>query len=178
MLPRLLLAAAIACMTLAAPAFAQDDPVVDEQAVAALEAAAQLRQERFGLHQALGLSTLGGLAATVGLGLALSNGRLPPGWEVVHFGAASATTGLYLGTAALALTAPPSPYARGAGEHWSSIGIHRNLAWLHAAGMASTVGLGLATFLIGPQFTPWHGVAAYSTLGLVGASAAVITFGQ
>lgn len=176
---RLLFAACLLTAPLTAPAVAQPaaPPGLDEQAIAAQEAQATARVGHMARHQAFGLATLGGLATTAGLGVAVANAMLPPGWEYVHIGAATLTTGLYLTTGGLALTAPHSPFAvEQAG--WSSVKIHESLAWLHAAGMASTVGLGLASFFIGSQYTEWHEAAAFTTLGLVGLSAGVIAFGN
>jgi hypothetical protein len=170
---RALATAGLLLAPLAPPALADVPP--DEAEIAAQEAAASARLDRMALHQGMGLATLGGLAATAGLGLAVAT--LPPGWEYVHVGFAAATTGLYLTTAGLALTAPPSPFAREP-IGWSSVAVHKNLAWLHAAGMASTVGLGLATLLIDPRYADLHGIAAFTTLGLVGVSAGVIAFGN
>lgn len=173
-----LLAACLGAGPLTLPVRADGPPAEpSEGEIVAQEAAAAARTERMGLHQVAGLTALGGLATTAGLGLAVSRAVLPPGWEYVHIGAATLTAGAYYTAAGLALTAPPSPLAN-APVGWSSVVIHENLAWLHAAGMLSTLGLGFATFLVDRNYAGWHGVAAFSTLGLVGLSAGVIAFGD
>ena len=173
---RAFLATCLVAAPLAGPACAEDAP--DERAIAAQEAAAARRTEHVALHQALGLTTLGGLALSTGLGLAVSNAVLPPEWKLVHVGVASATYGLYLGAAGLALTAPHSPYAVEQ-PGWSSVAIHENLAWLHATSMLVTVGLGVARFYnVGYPATDWHAAAAFTSLGLLGLSAGVIAFGN
>jgi hypothetical protein len=43
--------------------------------------------------------------------------------------------------------------------------------------MASTVGLGAAT-VFGQDTQKWHGLAGWTTLGLMAASAGVIAFGE
>lgn len=176
--PAVLLAACLAAGPLSAPARADVPPAEPTEAeIQALEAAAEARTSRMALHQVAGLTALGGLATTAGLGLAVSKAVLPPGWEYVHIGAATLTAGAYYTAAGLALTAPHSPLANEP-VGWSSVVIHENLAWLHAAGMLGTLGLGLATFLVDRNYAGWHGVAAFSTLGLVGLSAGVIAFGN
>lgn len=173
---RLVLAACLIAAPLAAPAWAEEP--ADEAAIAAQEAAAALRTERMGIHQALGLATLGGLAATAGLGIAVSNAVVPSEWRLVHVGLAGATYGAYLGTAGLALFTPHSPFEVEQ-PGWSSVKIHENLAWFHAATMAATVGLGIARFYgVGYPATEWHGALGLTSLALVGVSAGVIAFGN
>lgn len=171
---------AVAMLSLAVPpAFAEDDdgPPLDEKEAIAREQAAAHRVEHLQLHQALGLGMLASMATTAGLGLAQTNGLLGVNGQLIHIGMASLTTGLYLGAATAALTAPPPAFSLDSNNMWDTAGIHRNLAWLHAAGMLSTVGLGIMVYN-GANLTDLHGLAGLTTLGLVGTSAAVITFGQ
>lgn len=156
------------------PAAASGD---DDEAPAFDATGLAIRHHQLKLHQALGLTTLGVMAATTGLGLASTNGLLrglDP--RELHLAAAGLTTGLYLATATLALTTPPP--LEGPTRPWDTVNIHRNLGWLHAAGMAGTVGLGLANVLGPTDVTSTHGLAGYATLGLMAASAAVVAFGE
>lgn len=164
----------------AAPAAAT--PVRDASTEAGAPAlnttALAVRHQQLDIHQIFGLTTLGAMALTLALGKGVSDGWLSATLREPHMVAGGLTTGLYLATATLSLTAPPSPL----GEHtgWDSVAIHRNLGWLHMAGMASTVGLGLANIL-GPgrgNLSEFHGLASYATLGLMATSAAVVAFGE
>lgn len=179
---RALILAALASPLLAPAAWAEaappPAPVADEDEGPAFDAVAfGIRAHQLQLHQGLALGTLGMMAATASLGYASRNG-LGSGVDLraLHLAAAGLTTGLYLATGTLALTTPPP--LPGPSKPWSSVELHRNLAWLHAAGMAGTVGLGVANVLAGDQLTPTHGLASYATLGLMAASAAVVAFGE
>jgi hypothetical protein len=164
----------VAPPALAAPtdpaAVVEDEPPLDTAALAT-------RHHQLQLHQALGLTTLGVMAATAGLGYASSQGLLPISVREPHIAAAGLSTGLYLATATLALTTPPSPLG-GEAAAWDTVGLHRNLGWLHMAGMAGTVGLGLANILGPGTMTTPHGLASYATLGLMATSAAIVAFGE
>lgn len=136
-----------------------------------------LRHGQLQLHQALGLGTLGAMAATGGFGYWLTRQNGTSGVFDAHLLMAGLTTGLYLGSATLALTAPPSPLVRPEGP-WDTTAWHRNLGWLHMAGMATTVGFGLMATYNSLQHSQYHGLAGYTTIGLMALSAGVIAFGQ
>ena len=135
------------------------------------------RHGQLQLHQALGLSTLASMAATGGLGYWLSRQHGTSGVFDGHLLMAGLTTGLYLSSATLALTVPPSPLNRQPGP-WDTTGLHRNIGWLHAAGMATTVGFGLLATYNSLTYSQYHGLAGYTTIGLMALSAGVIAFGQ
>lgn len=174
--------AVIAVATHAAPASAQpsavpgppdvlaDQPPLDADALA-------LRHGQLGQHQGFGLATLVSMAVTGGLGYWYADLNGPAEMRDVHLASAGLTTGLYLTTATLALTAPPNPFVTGPGP-WDTVTWHRTGAWLHGAGMLGTVGLGLATVYGGSAFAPYHGTAAAVTFGLMALSAGVIAFGE
>lgn len=164
------LALALACAG-APDARAQEEPepTPDYSALA-------VRYQQLTLHQGFGLATLGAMATTAGLGLAYANGG-SQGLFGTHAALAGLTTGLYLTTATMALTAPAPAIVRPEAG-WDSVTIHRNLAWLHAAGLASTVGLGLMTVYTPLNTGGYHDIAAFTTLGLMAVSAGVIAFGQ
>lgn len=176
---RALLAATAAALLLARPALALTS--AEQDALARELALSERRSAQLSLHQGFGLATLGALGTTAVLGYSSSHGWVP---RPVHVGAALTTTVLYLGTAALALSAPPpAPLPPGlqAAESplgaWDSSAVHRGLAWVHGATMIATVGLGLATLSGVGQAFPYHGPAAYTTLGALALSAGVITLG-
>ncbi len=136
-----------------------------------------VRHAQLGLHQGFALATLGAMAATGGLGYWSAELKGPGELRDLHLAAAGLTTGLYLTAGTLAITAPPNPLRRSPGP-WDTVAIHEKAAWLHASGMAATVGLGLATAFAGPDYTPYHGLAAAATFGLMALSAGVIAFGE
>lgn len=129
------------------------------------------------VHQGLGLATLASMAATVGMGYWLTRQNGTSGVFDGHLLLAGLTTGLYLTSATLALTAPPQAIAHEEGP-WDTTKIHRNLAWLHAAGMVSVVSLGLLSTFSSLAYSPYHGIAGYTTVSLMALSAGVIVFGQ
>lgn len=176
---RMLTSLALAAgLTLAPASFAlaaeAPTPVVEEQPAFDGTTFA-VRHQQLTLHQGFALATLGSMAATAGLGYWSRNGG-PGGALDAHFLMAGLTTGLYWTSAILAITAPPR-----SGEHegpWDTAGIHENLAWLHAAGLASTVALGLTTNFTSTNLVELHKWSAYTTLGLLALSAGVIAFGE
>jgi hypothetical protein len=181
------LAAALAVGLLASPALAEEAPQPapaavasddDEETGPAFDATTfGIRAHQLQLHQGLALGTLGMMAVTGSLGYASThNPAATLDLRSLHLAAAGLTTGLYLATGTLAFTTPPP--LPGASKPFSGIELHRSLAWLHLAGMASTVGLGLANVLNPGQLTATHGLASYATLGLMATSAAAVAFGE
>ncbi|MEB3327844.1 MAG: hypothetical protein VKQ33_01285 [Candidatus Sericytochromatia bacterium] len=161
----------------AQPAPAALAPDDDDEAPAFDATALGIRRQQLGLHQGLALGTLGMMAVTATLGYASThNPAAAVDLRGLHLAAAGLTTGLYVATGTLAFTTPPP--LPGASRPFSGIEVHRTLAWLHMAGMAGTVGLGLANVLNPGQLTPPHGLASYATLGLMATSAAAIAFGE
>ncbi|HEY9854323.1 MAG TPA: hypothetical protein V6D05_01210 [Stenomitos sp.] len=141
-----------------------------------LEEEATVRHAQLQWHQGFGLATLGSMALTAGLGLYTSNFTSPsayPTMRNLHMALGGITTGLYMGAATLALSAPKGYDVHD--EGWDAVTIHRSLAWLHAAGLVSTVTLGILTS-IGRMDPKVHGILGGSTLGLMALSAGVIVF--
>jgi hypothetical protein len=165
----------LACgLLLQAPAFAADEP---EPEPAPLDLSTlNWRHGQLQLHQALGLSTLGAMAATGGFGYWLSRQGGNSGVFDAHLLLAGMTTGLYLTSATLALTAPPRPLTGEPEGPWDTTSLHRNIGWLHAAGMAGTVGMGLLATYNSLSYSQYHAIAGYTTIGLMALSAGVIAF--
>lgn len=186
MSPRFLWSLSLVCaLAFPTPAFAASVLVVNdvaapdpvEEADDTLDfSSLEWRHGQLQLHQAFGLGTLASMAVTGGLGYWLSRQNGNSGVFDGHLLLAGVTSGLYLTSATLALTSPPSPLKRSEGP-WDTTGIHRNLAWLHAAGILTTVGLGLLSTYSSLQYSPYYGYAAYGTVGLMALSAGVIAFG-
>lgn len=142
---------------------------------------AELRRTQLKLHQTLGLSTLGAMAITGGVGRVLTYLRVYQGQSAAvtnplqsaHFVLAMTTGTLYLTTASLALAAPArlvEPPDPGIDSIW----VHKGLAVLHATGIAATLGLGLAAARVDPAFRPLHDWVGFTTFVILGASATVI----
>jgi len=141
-----------------------------------LEEEATVRHAQLQWHQGFGLATLGTMALTAGMGAYTSNWANPaqyPTTRSLHMALGGITTGLYLGAATLALTAPKGYDVHE--EGWDAVAIHRYLAWFHAAGLVSTVTLGILTS-IGRMDPKTHGILGGTTLGLMALSAGVIVF--
>lgn len=156
----------------AVPSVPTELPANDEK----LEAEAIVRHSQLQFHQGMGLATLASMALTTGWGVyatnysSLANKSLN---QNVHMALGGLTAGLYLGTAGLALMAPKGYEEEHGG--FDSVEAHKALAWLHAAGMLSTIGLGILTSIGSANITPKvHGMAGGTTLGLMALSAGVI----
>jgi|GEM_PF-3717712 len=135
-----------------------------------------IRHQQLTWHQGVALATLGAMAGTATLGTLSANNQLGGIGRDLHLLGAGLTGGLYLVAGTLALGAPPPLIPSEPGQ-WDSVGLHRSLAWLHATTMASTVGLGAAT-IFGQDTQKLHGLAGWTTLGLLAVSAGVIAFGE
>lgn len=151
-------------------------------ALAQNEAPPDPRRAQLGLHQVMGLGTLGAMAATGIAGQIYNQQRAAgqpasaiSGLATTHLALAAVAGAAYLTTATLALTAPaPDPAAEPAYEGVDSILIHRGLALLHVAGIGSTIALGFLGARSDPAFTDAHKVLGLTTFGLMAASAAVV----
>lgn len=136
---------------------------------------ARLQHQQLQLHQGLALSTLAAMAATTGLGY-YAHEFAPTdqtrAWDAIHMGMGGLTTGLYLGAALLAITAPHGYDTEDEGP-FDSVAIHRDLAAFHAAALISTLAMGVVTYM--NSLEPGvHGQLGLATLGLMTVSAGVI----
>lgn len=141
-----------------------------------LEEEATIRHSQLQWHQAFGLATLGSMALTAGLGAYTTNFASPGQYSTMrnlHMAMGGLTTGLYLGATTLALKAPRGYDVEGSG--WDALDWHRNLAWLHAAGIGTTVVMGLLTS-VGRLDAKTHGILGGTTFGVLALSAGVIVF--
>jgi hypothetical protein len=92
-----------------------------------------LRRTLLNLHQVGGFMTLAAMLATAFAGQMIVNGE--ESFEKYKAPLAYTTVGLYFTTATFALLAPP-PVVRRPG--FSSITLHKTLAWVHFSGMLLT----------------------------------------
>lgn len=150
------------------PADAPTDLHLEEEAI--------VRHSQLQWHQGFALASLGAMALTTGVGAYTSNWAAADQYATMrslHMALGGITSGLYMGAATLAITAPKGYDVEEAGL--DSVTIHRYLAWLHAAGLTSTVVLGILTS-VGRMDAKTHGILGGTTLGLMALSAGVIIF--
>jgi hypothetical protein len=96
-----------------------------------------IRRTMLNLHQAGGYVTLASMLATAFCGQMIINGNYS--YEKYKAPLAWTTVGLYFTTAAFSLLSPP-PIIRRPG--FSSLTVHKSLAWVHFSGMMITPILG------------------------------------
>jgi len=132
----------------------------------------KLRRRMLVLHQLLGYVTLGGMVAQGFVGQRLYN-HYTPQIKNTHKMLATGVSITYFSTAALSLFAPP-PMLRHVKERNSSIKWHKRLAFLHMAGMITT--LVLADKASEPKYKPLHRAAAFTAFTAFTASMIVMTF--
>lgn len=149
----------------------------------ALEKAIAQRRTMLSLHQAVGLATLTGLAATVVVGQLHFNDRYRGGgdtgrYDVLHTGLVIGTTTLFVGTGLLGLLAP-TPFKKEL--RLDTITLHKIFVSLATVGMLTQVALGIATGnlegkLSQVDLATAHQVVGYATLGALSAGALMIVF--
>lgn len=116
-----------------------------------------IRRTMLTLHQIGGYATLAAMIATAFAGQMIINGN--ESYEDMKEGLAWTTVGLYFSTASLALFTPPPAIRR---NGFSSLSIHKALAWVHFTGMVITPILGT---LIEDEHSVrvFHQVSGYAT---------------
>lgn len=164
-----------------------DQPTAPAPAAASLDRPAKLRRDMLSLHQALGLTTLGLMAATTVAGQLNYNDIYAPGhagtglyiWP--HRLLAYGTTGAFAATASLALFAPEKQ-AEHEGVDTSTI--HKVFVGGATLGMLTQIGLGFVTARYAEAGNPRdlrklaqaHQIAGYATTGMLAAAATVWVF--
>jgi hypothetical protein len=130
-----------------------------------------IRRTMLTLHQAGGYVTLASMLATAFCGQMIINGH--ESYEDYKSGLAWTTVGLYFTTAAFSLLSPP-PIIRRSG--FSSLTVHKTLAWVHFSGMLITPILG--TFIEDEhKVRIFHQTAGYvTTAAFAGAMISITLF--
>jgi hypothetical protein len=141
------------------------------------------RRQMLRLHQILGLTTLGLLAATDVVGQLNLDDKYGGGggtnkYELLHIGLATTTLGLFTAVGMLGLFAP-TPYEKT--FHWDTATFHRMFMLLSTAGMVAQVVLGILMSteqgnINQRDFATWHQVTGYATLGSMAAGASILVF--
>lgn len=135
-------------------------------------------------HQIGGFLTLASMIATVYYGQkSLSDpnsGQRSDPYRSSHQFFVTTTIVLYSATGALAIFSPP-PFIRR--NEFSTITVHKTLAWIHFIGMVVTPILGSTILKRGPigryvdlNQAKFHQISGYITAGALAASMIVVTF--
>lgn len=134
----------------------------------------RVRRTMLKAHQFLGIATVGGMLTTIYYGQQIKNGR----YEYLERKDAAAviTVGSYAVTGLLQLLSPPPLVIRKAKGGWSSIKIHRTLAYVHLTGMIVTPLLGVYLHYKGYDLITYHQVSAYVTTAALASAMIVMTF--
>jgi len=141
-----------------------------------------LRRGMLTAHQIGGFTTLALMIATVTLGQMTLDGH--PRLGDYHGTLANVTIFSYAVTGSLALLTPPPLVRR---NEWSTVSIHKGLAWIHVTGMILTPLLadGVAEHEHGDRTSPKvinrdkariHQISGYITTAAFGAAMLVVTF--
>lgn len=130
-----------------------------------------IRRTMLTLHQIGGYTTLASMIATCYVGQMIINGH--ESYEDIKVPLAWTSVGLYFTTASLALLTPPPIIRR---EGFSSLTVHKGLAWVHFTGMIITPILG--TFIEDERKVRiFHQVSGYTTTAaLAGAMISITLF--
>lgn len=131
----------------------------------------KIRRRMLLTHQLLGYVTLGGMIAQGVLGQQLYKGNFKAldAHKAVGLGVSIS----YFTTASLSMFSPP-PMLRRTTERNSTIKWHKRLAFLHLAGMVTT--LVLADKASDARYKPYHRAAAFTAFGGLAASMIIMTF--
>ncbi|CUU00854.1 hypothetical protein JGI1_00097 [Candidatus Thermokryptus mobilis] len=125
----------------------------------------KLRRTMLSIHQLGGFATLGLMAISAYYGKKAYD--LVPGYAEKHRTLVRATIASYSLTALLALMSPPPLIKRD--DKWSSLAIHKTLAWIHGAGM-------VATAILGRQVRESANLEEYNRLKKIHMGVAIATF--
>ena len=126
------------------------------------------------IHQFMGIVTLDGMIATIYFGQQIKNGKYEYAKQMDTYGLI--TVGCYAATGLLQLLSPPPLIIRKAKGGWSSIKIHRRLAYIHFTGMLLTPALGIYLKHNGYDSIAYHQTAAYITTAALAGAMVVMTF--
>ncbi len=135
----------------------------------------KVRRTMLVTHQIMGFLTLGGMVAQgfVGAKLYKATGSDYKNIKDTHEVLAAAVEIGYFSTAALSMFAPPKMLNERKG--YSSIKLHKGLAYIHFTGMVTTMILA-GQLEHHPELKVWHRAAAFSAFGAFAASMIVIKF--
>ena len=134
----------------------------------------RVRRAMLKVHQFMGFATVGATITTIYFGEQIKNGK----YEYIKQKDAAAviSVGCYAATGLLQLLAPPPLVIRKATGGWSSIRVHKTLAYIHFTGMVITPALGFYLHQKGYDLITYHRVSAYITTAALTGAMIVMTF--
>lgn len=133
-----------------------------------------VRRTMLKMHQFMGIATVVCMGTTIYFGQQIKSGHYEYVPEMDTFGVLSAS--LYGTTALLQLLSPPPLIIRKAKSGWSSIKVHRTLAYIHFTGVIATVATGRYLVKNGYDEITLHQVSAYFTTASLAGAMIVMTF--
>ena len=135
----------------------------------------RVRRTMLKMHQYLGIATVATMGVSLYFGEKIKSGHYEYIDEMDTYGTLAA--GLYGTTALLQLLSPPPLVIRKSTGGWSSIRVHKTLAYFHFSGMIATAVTGVALGREGDytKMTP-HQVSAYFTTVTLAGAMIVMTF--
>ena len=134
----------------------------------------RVRKTMLKMHQFMGIVTVAAMGTSIYFGQKIKSGHYEYVDEMDVFGVTSA--GLYGATALLQLLAPPPLIIRKAQSGWSSIKVHRILAYIHLAGIIVTAVSGRYLVENGYDKMSFHQVSAYFATASLAGAMIVMTF--
>lgn len=134
----------------------------------------RVRRTMLKIHQFMGIATVAAMGTSIYFGQKIKSGD----YTYVHkMDVAGVTSGgLYVTTALLQLLSPPPLLIRKASTGWSSIQVHRKLAYVHFTGVIFTVASGRYLHANGYDKITVHQVSAYFTTAALAGAMVVMTF--
>lgn len=134
----------------------------------------RVRHTMLKVHQFMGIATVASMITTIYLGEQIKDGR----YEYIKQKdvAAVISVGCYATTGLLQLLSPPPLVIRKSTGGWSSIRIHKTLAYIHLTGMLVTPVLGIYLHRQGYDTIKYHQVSAYITTAALTSAMIVMTF--
>lgn len=134
----------------------------------------RIRSAMLKVHQFLGIVTVAGMGFSIYFGQQIKSGHYEYIDEMDTYGVLTAS--LYGTTALLQLLAPPPLIIRKDKGGWSSIRVHKTLAYVHFAGMIATAASGIYIAREGYDKMTLHQVSAYFATASLAGAMIVMTF--
>jgi hypothetical protein len=134
----------------------------------------RVRHTMLKVHQFMGIATVAGMLTTIYYGQQIKSGN----YKFIKRKdvAAGITVSCYTITGLMQLLAPPPLIIRKSTGGWSSIKVHRTLAYVHFTGMMVTPLLGIYLHNHGYDLITYHQVSAYVTTAALATAMIVMTF--
>jgi hypothetical protein len=134
----------------------------------------RVRRTMLRMHQFFGIATVVGMGTSIYFGQKIKSGNYD---YVSKMDVSGVTTAVLYGTTALLqLLAPPPLIIRKADKGWSSIQVHRTLAYVHLTAIIATAVSGRYLVKNGYDNMTFHQVSAYVATASLAGAMIVMTF--